>query len=161
MAAIYGVYFDEELTMSSGTQEVIQRPVDGISKSASAEVPVAYFTDSSCAHISAVFYSPIATWGKIRALADAPSARTIYTTFHPNPGSLQPAMRQAAKVDYVEHLLDGLYVFHNPFATRPLPAELFSHERVAQLITNDDGIQEFVAPDDFLLMRMLQSIGIE
>ena len=33
--------------------------------------------------VSAVIYSSLATWGKVRALADNPSALTIYTSFTP------------------------------------------------------------------------------
>lgn len=159
MAALYGVYFDEAQTLSIGSDNVIQRPVDGIAKSPTADVPAAYFTDSTLAHVSAVLYSPIATWGKIRALAEAPDALTHYTTLHPNANSIRPAMRQAMKKDYVEHLLDGLYVLHNPFATHPLPTSTFSHERIAQLVAEDDSAMRFIAPDDFLLMRMLYSVG--
>lgn len=159
MAALYGVYFDEQQTLSIGSEKVIQRPVDGIAKTPTVDVPAAYFTDSTLAHVSAVFYSPIATWGKIRALAVAPNAQTIYTTLHPNPGTLKPELRREMKADYSEHLLDGLYVLHNPFATHPLASDVFAHERIAQLVIAPDGNQRFVAPDDFLLMRMLQSIG--
>lgn len=157
MAALYGVYFDEEQTLSIGSSQVIQRPVDGIAKTPTADVPAAYFLDDGLEHVSAILYSPVANWGKIRALADAPEAQTIYTTLHPNPGSLKSTIRRQVKSDYTEDLLDGLYVLHNPFATHPLSIDVFDHPRVAQFVVDSSGDQRFVAPDDFLLVRMLQS----
>ena len=43
---------------------------------------------------------------------------------------------------------------HNPFAKYPLPKETLSHPRVAaQGYVESDGYVNFVAPEDFLLLR--------
>jgi hypothetical protein len=53
--------------------------------------------------------------------------------------------------------LDGLHIFHNPFAERPLAAEVLGHDRVAQFFVGPDGLRT-IEPDDFLLMRMIRTL---
>lgn len=112
----------------------------------------------SYSEVSAVIYSSLVTWGKLRALADNPDAKTIYQTFHPWEGSLIPEIRTTLKRDYVEHLLDGVYVLHNPFAKYPLPHGILSHPRLAEMHPNDEGELLVNAPEDFLLVRTLWSV---
>lgn len=158
LAALYGIYYDEDETIASQAENVITHEIDAISKHETANVPVGMFVDDAYKDVSAVVFGPLATWGKIRALADAPQRNIEFTTLHPSDGSgLMPEVRTAMKADYVEHLLDGLYVFHNPFAERPLPSDVFGHERLARFEVEADGGVRAVAPDDFLLMRMLIS----
>lgn len=160
MAALYGVYFDEELTIESDAAQVINYRVDEAVKSETATVPLGLFTTDEYSDVAAIVYSAVATWGKVRALADNPEALTIYTTLHPNPEGLFALRRVAQKRDYREDLLDGLHIFHNPFAKRPLPKELFNHPRVAQYFVEGDGHLQVEAPDDFLLVRMLNSVRV-
>jgi hypothetical protein len=157
LSALYGLYHDEELTISNHASNVISYNVGGVVKNENANVQLGYFLDDSYSHVSAVIYSSLATWGKIRALADNPNANSVYTTFHPNVHSIQPTVRVIPKSEYVEHLMDGLYIFHNPFADRPLRRETLGHSRVAQCFVKEDGELEIVAPDDFLLLRFLQT----
>jgi hypothetical protein len=159
MAALYGIHYDEQAAIALGPDatEIPQIPVDAAIKSNGADVPMGLFLDDSNSEISAVIYSCLATWGKIRALADNPEAHTIYQTFHPAEKGLIPVMRTAMKSEYTEHLLDGLHVFHNPFAARPLEVATLGHERLAQFVMKDDGLHIF-APDDFLLLRMLRTV---
>lgn len=158
IATLYGTYFDEDLTIATEAQNVITHDISAVAKHDTANVPVGMFSDDAYKDVSAVVYGPLATWGKVRALADAPERRIEFTTFHPSdaPG-LKPEVRRVMKIDYVEHLLDGLYVFHNPYAERPLPAEVFDHDRLARYVLRPDGGLEERCPDDFLLMRMLMS----
>lgn len=156
IAALYGVYYDEAATIAAQAESVITHDIEAVAKSASANVPVGLFADDTYKDVAAVVYGPLATWGKVRALADAPERQIEFTTLHPSdePGLL-PEVRKASKADYVEHLLDGLYVFHNPFAEHPLPAHVLDHERMARFVVRPDGDMRAVGPDDFLLMRML------
>lgn len=158
IAALYGEYFDEEATIREQHNEVIHTSVRAFTKPSGVEVPVGFFTGDAYADVSAVVYGPLATWGKLRALADATDRTTIFQTLHPNPGSLLPKVRSTRKADYSEDLLDGLYVLHNPYARRPLPKDAFDHPRVAQYVTDEHGALYAVAPDDFLLMRTLFSL---
>lgn len=160
IAALYGLYHDEEATIALGAENLISYNVSAVAKNERTDIPLGLFCSDEYAEVSAVIYSPVATWGKVRALAKNPSALTVYTTLHPNPHDLIPAMKRAAKVDYVEHLLDGLYILHNPFARRPIAQSVFSHPRLAQCRVSEDGELQFQAPDDFLLMRTLTSVRV-
>lgn len=157
IAAAYGLYHDEAAT-SPDAKKVVSYNVDAAPKSASASVPVGLFCDDKYADVSAIIYSSLATWGKLRALADNPAAHTVYQTYHPNSGGLLADMRITKKREYREDLLDGLYVLHNPFAKRPLPRGIFSHPRLAEISISPDGQIIMQAPDDFLLSRQLMSV---
>lgn len=158
ISALYGLYHDEEQTIASGAQRMVSYNVDEAIKKDGANIDLGYFCTPEYADVSAVIFSSLATWGKVRAVADNPGALTVYRTFHPNPGALHPIMRTAKKSDYHEHLLDGLCIFHNPFAEHKLNPSTLGHERLAQAFVKQDGELDFVAPDDFLLMRSLVSI---
>lgn len=158
VAALYGIYYDEEQTIASQAESVITHHIDAIYKSETATVSIGMFVDDSYKDVSAVVFGPLATWGKVRALADAPQRNIEFTTLHPSDGTgLTPEVRTAMKADYVEPLLDGLYVLHNPFAERPLPPDVLAHERLARFEVEADGGVRAFCPDDFLLMRMLIS----
>lgn len=158
ISALYGLYHDEDMTIATGARDVISYNVDAVIKSAEVTLPVGYFTTGEYSDVSAVIYSSVATWGKIRALADSPESLSIYTTFHPNPDDIHPHVRRATKAQYKEDLLDGLYVFHNPFANYPLDSRAISHPRIAQVFVRPDGELNFVAPDDFLLLRFINTV---
>lgn len=157
LASLYGIYVDEKKTIDTGAQELLKIPIDSIMKNNNANVPVGYFGNNKYSDVSAIIYSNLATWGKIRALAKSPESTSVYTTLHPNPHDLLPEVRQSIKKDYTEHLLDGLQIYHNPYAKHPLSKNLFNHERLAQHLILDNGHMEVIAPDDFLLMRMIFS----
>jgi len=160
LATLYGLYHDEEATIESGSNTMISYNVDAAIKNENAHIDLGFFCTPEYSDVSAVIYSSLATWGKVRALADNPSAHTIYSTFTPPiDGSLYPRVNQTIKSDYVEHLADGLYILHNPFATQALPKETLRHPRIAQGFVEPDGYVDFEAPDDFLLMRFLQSFN--
>lgn len=157
IAALYGLYFDEEATARDAI-DVVSYNVSAAPKTHTIDVPVGLFCDDRYSEVSAVIYSPVATWGKLRALADNPLALTVYQTYHPNRNSLIPQIRTCKKAEYQEHLVDGLYVLHNPFARHPLPVGAISHPRLCELKMDSTGELIFKAPDDFLLLRMLQSV---
>ncbi len=159
VTALYGVYYDEATTIAMQADNVVRHDIEAIAKHASANVPVGLFANDEFKEVSAVVFGPLATWGKLRALADSPERKSVFTTLHPAHEGLIPTIRNTAKSDYVEHLLDGLYVFHNPYAEHPLPVEIFSHERIARFEARSDGSVEEVAPADFLLMRMERTIN--
>lgn len=157
LAALYGLYHDEAAT-PAGASRVVSYNVSAAPKSETVSIPMGLFCDDTYADVSAVLYSSVATWGKVRALADNPSAQTIYTTYHPNRQSILPVIRTRPKSEYSEHLLDGLFVLHNPFAKIPIPNGVLSHSRVAEIRVAPDGELIETVPDDFLLVRTLMSV---
>lgn len=116
------------------------------------------FTTDEYSDVSAVIYSSLATWGKIRALADNPEAMTTYNTLHPSDNGLLPEVRFARKSEYREDLSDGLHILHNPFAKNPLGLEVLGDKRIAQYEVDFAKGVNIIAPDDFLLLRQLHSI---
>lgn len=156
LAAIYGIYYDEAMTPKDA-KDVVRYEVSKAPKTHTVNIDVGLFRDETYADVSAVFYSSLATWGKLRALADNPTAHQIFTTFHPNRDSIEATVRHAKKADYFEHLMDGLCILHNPFARRPLPRCMFAHPRVLQATVAPHGELVIDAPDDFLLVRMVHA----
>ena len=156
LAALYGLYYDERATHRDA-KKVVSYNVDAAAKSDSVDVPLRLFCDEKYADVSAVIYSSLATWGKVRALADNPTAKTIYTTYHPSNAGLLPEVRSTLKNAYVEDLLDGAYVLHNPFATNPIPEGVLSHPRITETRGTTNGELLISGPDDFLLIRTLMS----
>lgn len=156
MAALYGLYHDEAATNRADSR-VVSYNVTTAPKNENTDIDVGLFCDDSYPEVSAVIYSCLATWGKVRALADNPDALSTYHTIHPCEDSLYPEIRTATKRDYVEHLLDGMYILHNPFAKNPLPTGLLKHERLCEVVATGDGELIMDAPEDFLLLRMLFS----
>ena len=155
-SAIYGLYYDESRT-PIGSKKVTSYNVFSAKKSEKIEVPLGLFCDRSYSDVSAVIYSSLVTWGKVRALAVNPSEKTIYTTYHPNKYSIQEKVFHTLKYDYSEHLLDGTFICHNPFANYPIKKGILSHPRVAEVRVAPDGELLIEAPDDFLLIITLLS----
>ncbi len=159
MAALYGHYIDEsDIYEEDGKQHLGQYHVQSAIKPNGSTVPMGIFLDDSYADISAIIFSPVATWGKIRALAKNTGIPAVFTTLHPVEGSIHPERRQQPSNRYEEHLLDGLYVFHNPYAKKPLAPSVFNHERVAQLWLKENGEYKIICPDDFLMYRQIMSV---
>ena len=157
LAALFGLYHDESATPRDATK-VVSYNVAGAAKSGVVDVPLGLFCDDTFREVSAVIYSSLATWGKVRALANSPDAKTIYTTYHPSDNGLLPEIRHTQKSAYSEHLLDGTWIFHNPFARSPVPDGAFSHPRIAEVRAVPGGELQIQAPDDFLLVRTLFSV---
>jgi hypothetical protein len=158
ISALYGLYHDEETTIATKSGRMVSYNVDSVTKNEKTNIDLGYFCTNDYTDISAVIYSCLATWGKIRALAHS-TARSIYTSFYPNPNSIYPIVKRTPKSEYYEHLLDGLYVFHNPFAKNPINLNTLGQERLAQGFITNDGELDFVAPEDFLLLRFLNTIN--
>ena len=80
-AAMYGLYHDEEKTMSSNAENIVSYKVDSAMKNRNAEIKMGLFCTPEFSDVSAVIYSSLATWGKLRALSDNPSDPTVFHTF--------------------------------------------------------------------------------
>ena len=149
LAALYGIYYDEK------SSQLIE--IDAAVKENGAKVPVRHFRSTSYSHISAVIFSSVATWGKVRALANNPSSPAYFNTFHGDHKSGIVTERREMSDTYKEDLVDGLIVCHNAYADRPLVPSAFRHSRIAQWYENEQGMLVYEGPDDFLLTRKLLS----
>ena len=137
---LYGFDGPMRVHMPGHSRPIIQAPqkIRTIRKPSGAEVPLGCFTDSRMAEISAVLFSTTATWGKVRAMSKDPNPYVIFETLRYNKHGPEPLHEVTPRGQYRETLLDGLHVFHNPYATHPLPWELFQRPGVTQLIYMPD-----------------------
>ena len=103
------------------------------------KVDLGYFLDDRMKEVSAVIFSNIATWGKVRALSADPNPNILFGTKRLNLGGLKPHQKLVRKRDHQESLLDGLHIFVNPYATNPLPPSMFNWPDVEYRSVDEDG----------------------
>ncbi|MCZ4806685.1 hypothetical protein O6C85_13815 [Legionella pneumophila] len=153
IAALYGVYNCESLSIIFNIDYPVCIKINAIKKRNGAVIPLGYFESNKYDEISAIFYNPLATWGKIRALANNKDKRLQFVTMHHHGNAgMKPVFKTSENENYSEHLLDGLYIFHNPYAKYPLPLETFRNKHVAQYYW-DNSESKADIPENFLLTR--------
>lgn len=135
--------------------------MEEIDKKNGAKVPLGYFTTPEFAHISAVIFSNTATFGKVRVMCDDPRI-TLVSHSRYNDFGTQPINEVTFKKNYVEHLLDGLIVFHNPFADTPFNNKAIYHPVIAHS-TFDSKTKENIShiPHNFLFQRFINTFMTE
>lgn len=134
-AVVLGHYVDEERYIKAG------RPRGGLDgedlqwvlKDSGNPVELGLFRSPAYREISAVMFSGCATMGKVRALCADPTDGSAFMALRLNPHSDQPHVIKQPKSHYQESLVDGLRIYHNPFATHPLDPAIFRHPSVFQL----------------------------
>ena len=82
--------------------------------------------------VSAIVFSCLATWGKLSAMSDNPMTEATVDSLWATPPHGKPQKRHCARAEHDESVRDGLQVYHNPFANKPLPPEVFRAPRVVQ-----------------------------
>ena len=103
-----------------------------IAKSSGASIELGLFTSGRMPEISAILFSNTATMSKVHAFNRDMETITYFSALYFNQHGAQPILQNFTKKDYRESLLDGLYVFHNPHATWPLPFAYFNHDDITQ-----------------------------
>jgi hypothetical protein len=137
-AVLYNYYVDEEVWRKSLQSPAPISSIQLVTKSNGKSVDLGYFQNDSMADVSAVIFSTCAAWGKVSALSDDPHPDTYFTAIRLNPHSTIPHIIRAQKSNYAESLLDGLRVYHNPFAKFPLDPSIFRDNDVFQLYFRHD-----------------------
>jgi len=135
-----------------------ERYVDAIEKPNGARVPIGVFRQDDMKEISAVIFSNVATYGKVQALSDNPEQALFGVMRYNAHGSL-PRCEVVERANYNESLLDGLNVFHNPYAAYPLDRAAFRHPNITQHWFDPIGLR-FTddAREDGLIQRYVISI---
>jgi hypothetical protein len=130
--------------------------IEEIDKSNGSKVPLGYFTNPNHSHVSAVIFSNVATASKARVLSNDPRV-TIVSYQKYNDYGTQPTIEHKEKSQYKEDLLDGLIVFHNPYADIPFNVEEFYHECIGHY-DFDVEKKEFISdiPHGFLYQRQVR-----
>lgn len=136
--------------------------LDYVEKPNGSRVPLGYFARPGMPEISAVLFSNTATWGKVRALSADPNPNVLFSTLRYAEHAREPEYTVLPRAEYRETLLDGLCVFHNPYASRPLAHTLLDRPGVTQYWLPDP---EFPIPDakgtdGSLLQRYLLTLPV-
>jgi len=132
-AFLFGYYVDE--TTRSREEMLVNGPeirqIDHVLKDSGSRIEVGVFNNPNYSEISAVVFSSCATWSKVTALSHDPG-EIVFETIHYNPTGHLPKVSRHHKNAHDETLLDGLRIYHNPFASHPFSTEIFSDPRIYQ-----------------------------
>jgi hypothetical protein len=158
-AVLLGYYVDEERSIASGGREghLKGEELMQVFKANGSPVQLGMFTTPAYADISAVIFSNCANIGKLRALSSDLARGVVFTALRFNPKSNMPHVIKLPKAQYEENLLDGLRIYHNPYATHTLDPALFGHPSVFQWYVRGD--EEFVEQrKGQLLFRYVETV---
>ncbi len=157
-ALLFDYYVDEaEYLADPGRfpNGLVGKSLGSVEKDNGAEIELGFFRSPRFRHISAVVFSHLATWGKVDSMCGNPRAviRTVWST----PRGLEQVVTKASEGR--ETISDGLRIYHNPYATNPLPLEIFRRTGVAQIWTDrdDEALQQEQA-DNCLQSRTAMTI---
>lgn len=120
-------------------------------------LPTGLFLNEGLKEVSAILYSSLATFGKVRALS-AGEGNFIFQAIRIRD-MVEPIRIGALKADYKESLRDGLRLFHNPHAQHPLPEGLFVANDVLEFQMDGEALRTRCHPDGDLCMRQVISIN--
>ncbi len=129
MHVLYGLkgfkYSDSNNKTVPNVTEIIMEPF--IKKDNDSEIPLGFFADSQMEEVSAVLFSNVASFGKIRALTkDRDPREMIFSFAKYNANSFRPVQGDLCKRYYSEQLDSGLALYLNPFAKNPLPEDFIN-----------------------------------
>lgn len=125
-----------------------------VEKENGTEIPLGLFNDDGVNEISAVIFSCTATWGKLSAMSKSPDTHALVQSIWSTPPNGAPVRRVLPAENYDETILDGLQVYHNPYAKYPLPPSVFHAPRVVQHYFSS-GTWIYEANHDALLYRQV------
>jgi len=158
-AVLLGYYVDEERYIATGGREgtLMGEGLMQVLKDNGSRIELGMFTTPVYADVSAVMFSSCANVGKLRAMSSDPGSDIIFTALRLNMQSDRPHIIRARKAQYAENLLDGLRIYHNPYATYPLDPAAFRHPSVLQWYVHEG--KEFVEQrDGQLLFRFVETV---
>lgn len=127
-------------------------------KNGNIPLPLGVFAKEEFRTVSAVLYSSVATYGKVRALGRSTANLYFQATRIRNNVELIPIA--ADKSNYRESLRDGLRVFHNPNALYPLSFDLFDVPDVREFRIIDGEIYATCHPEGDLCSRQVQRVEV-
>ncbi|HOB63332.1 MAG TPA: hypothetical protein PKI41_14630 [Candidatus Competibacteraceae bacterium] len=160
-ALLFGYYVDEEAYIKEGdySEQPKDQIIERVLKHNGAPVTVGLFNSDVAKEISAVVFNPTATWGKALALSQDPASHSVFTAVSLNVSGSIPHKITLPKASYMEHLIDGLRVYHNPHASYPLPTDIFRNYRVFQTYwDHKEGDWVYEQNDGQLLFRNVQTL---
>ncbi len=136
LALLYGMYFDSEIKTYRERGEIVKPGTD-------SSIPIRIFDDEDMRCVSAVVFSCTVTLGKLTSLAISKNdiAHPTNSVFLVREDNEHPKFKiQIVSADSPEDHFDGLFVFHNPNATNPLPLSLFEGTSAIQVTHDGRGV---------------------
>lgn len=148
---LYGLRVHE-----NGNIEKLERHIFG-----ERSIPSNFFAHDRHKHISAVMLATQATipkfnrMGRLAGLRSPNSIAIINGLRTDHEGIPRPFRSVVERRDYIELWHEGIYIFHNPRAVKPLDPDLFPH--VIHVFQNDNGIEQWV-PSEFIVSCATQMV---
>ena len=146
-ALLYDYYVDEDAYLNDPNAYPYGPPVTHlgtVEKENGAAIQLGLFNNEDYSEVSAIIFSCTATWGKLSAMSKNPLTNTIVVSLWGTESNGKPVRREVPRSQHHETILDGLQVYHNPYARVPLPQETFRAPGVVQLYENNRTSGEWV-----------------
>ncbi|EBL2029111.1 hypothetical protein COD52_24765 [Escherichia coli] len=147
LALLYGQYYIPSEKKFSEAM-FIYRPEDN-DIDEKEKIPLGIFYLKEYADVSAIVFSSTVSLGKLSALCSSDN-KIIHVWYD---GDLREPFK--ITIDKKEKLTDGLFVFHNPLAKKPLPLSVFECEHICQFYSDKNGIITSKSPHAHLVGRGL------
>jgi len=139
-ALLYDHYVDEDVFLDNPEKYPNGPPsvnLGYIEKDNGSEIDLGLFNSPKMSEVSAVMFSCVATWGKVSAMAINEDGGGIVRATWATPPNGKPEARFFKPQECSETILDGLQIFHNPYATYPVAPEVFRSEGVVQFYLDE------------------------
>jgi hypothetical protein len=130
-------YFKNPQAFPNGPPSV---RLGSVEKANGNTIDLGIFNDDGWREVSAVIFSCTATWGKAVAMSNRPGIGFVWTSWGTD-ASGKSEVRRARIGLPSESVTDGLQVFHNPHARRPLDPEVFRRPGVVQHFATAGGFE--------------------
>ena len=160
-ALLYDYYVDEQELKKHPELYPDGRPptkyLGEVRKKDGASILLGLFNDECMKEVSAVIFSSLATMGKVDALCAFDSSipeKCFFSGIRLKNSQVMPFFFE--KSQYEESIMDGLQIYHNPYAQYPIRDDFFKADGVAQCMGFMNEAQTFLAYenyDDLLMAR--------
>ncbi len=162
-SVLYDHYVDEDEYLDNPGKYQKGPPVKKlgfIEKDNGAEIQLGLFTNDRMKDVSAVIFSCTATWGKLSAMKHNFFSGCKVDTVWSIDQYGTPEKRSQDLREYHEKVVDGLCVFHNPYATYPLSPEIFNNQGIAQYnyFVDDESVHA-IGVENSLLYRSVVDLS--
>lgn len=163
LPTLYGLYVDE---LNEYNGEIIYnvgvpvKKMKALAKNNCSEIPLGLFTNNKMKEVSAIIFSCTATYSKLIALSPK-GKEEIFFNYVITDEYEKPYYSGPISYDnYKEKIQDGICIFHNPFASYPLPDGIFDEIGINHY-TYDPNRDQFYRKTNkyFLVTRMAHIIN--
>lgn len=132
-AVLYRSYVDEDAYLKEHPDSdvpLLAQDMPFVIKDSGESLPLGVFCNSGMSAVSAIIQSTAATWSKATAMGDDPDV--MIDAFYENRTDGGLTAYSGPNSRYTESILDGLRVYHNPYAAIPLDPSLFERREIFQ-----------------------------